>query len=349
MKKTICIFFAVIMLFALLASGCAVPAPTETKSPEKSEAASVEPSVAASESAQPSEPAKKRTIIWANPLIGHPVYVIQEQGFRKAAEDLGFEPVIVGNSAVDPEAYAKEIENAIVQQPDGIIACAYNWSAFEAVYKKAKEKNIPIVNTNADTPKEWRLAYIGTVPQNFGKIAAEQLIKKKNGKANVCIMTTALDVQQNMDIIDAFKKAIEGYPNMKISVIEADNADRVIAMQKFQEIFQAYPEVDSVVDLEATGPNAAAQVVKEMKLQDKMTIIGIDDIDETLENVRNGLIWGTLAQNFYVQGYVSAKLIMDHHAGKEIVDNNDSGLVFITKENIDTYKTDFEKTLDQFK
>lgn len=296
-----------------------------------------------------SEPKEKeKTIVFVNPLVGHPVYIAQEEGMKIAAKEFGFKPVIVGPTVIDAQNMVMEIETAIAQKVDGIVTVPFNWSAFKNVYQKAANAGIPIVNTGAETPEDWRLSFIGTDNTAYGILAADLLAEKMDGKVEVCIMMSQLDVANQVEIKDAFEMRIaEKYPNMNVAVIEADKADMMLAVQKFEEIFKAHPEVNAVVQLEATGGNAAAKVIDEYGIVDDVVILAIDDMAETLDNIREGLIWGTLAQNFYKQGYLSAKYIFDNAAGKEVPSVVDSGVVLITQENIDSYSDDMWAFLEE--
>lgn len=279
-------------------------------------------------------------IVWVNPLAGHPVYVMQTEAFLEAAKDYDFEPVCVGPSQIDVEQMVQELENAIAQRVDGIITYPLSPSSFGPVLEKAKKAGIPLVCTGADTPKDWRLGYVGTDTVAYGRQAAEYLIKRKNGKAKICIMHSRLDVQNQVETRKAFEEAIKPYPEMVVTVIEADRADMSVAVEKYQNIFRAYPEVDTVWDIEATGGAAAAQVAGEMGIADRLTILTIDDVDQTVDEIRKGRIWGTMAQNFYRMGYESAGMIMDHLVNRSKPSDVDSGTYLITRENVNTYKKD---------
>ncbi len=286
----------------------------------------------------PDKEAKERTIVWVNPLTGHPVYLMQEEAFGWAAKDYGFKPISVGPSQIDAENMVREIENAIAQKVDGIITVPFNWSAFQSVYDQAKKAGIPIVNTGADTPAEWRLAFIGTDNKAFGRDAARILIEKKKGKANICIMMSQLDIQNQVEQKQAFEEALKASPDMKVTVVEADKADMSLAVQKFEEVFKAYPQIDTVWMLEATGGVAAAKVAAEMGIANSITILAIDDVQQTVDEIRKGRIWGTLAQNFYRMGYEAAGFIMAHYAHQEVPASTDSKTTLVTQENVESYK-----------
>jgi len=281
-----------------------------------------------------------RTIVWVNPLVGHPVYNIQDAAFKRAAKDYGFTPVIVGPSTIGGggEGMVREIETSIVEKADGIITVPFNWSAFEAAYKQAGEAGIPIVNTGVDTPEKWRLSFIGTDNQAYGRKAADVLVKKTGGKANICIMMSQLDVQNQVESLAAFKKAIKPYRGMKVVVVEYDQADLSIATRKFEEVFRAYPQINTVLMLEATGGVAAAQVAREMGIASKVTILAIDDTKDTIDAVRKGGVWGTLVQNFPRMGYESAAIIMEHLNGKPVPKKIAMDVILVTKDNVKTYE-----------
>lgn len=281
----------------------------------------------------------KRTIVWVNPLVGHPVYNIQDAAFERAAKDYGFTPVIVGasNMGGGAETMVREIENAIATKADGIVTVPFNWSAFEAVYGQAAAAGIPIVNTGVDTPEKWRLSFLGTDNKAFGRKAAEVLAKRTGGKANICVMMSQLDVQNQVESLDSFKKAIKAYPEMRILVTEYDQADLAMATRKFEEVFRAYPRVDTVLMLEATGGVAAAQVAREMGIAKRMTILAIDDTKETIDAIRKGDVWATLAQNFPRMGYESARMIIDHLDKKPVPKAVPLDVILVTKDNLKTY------------
>jgi ribose transport system substrate-binding protein len=141
------------------------------------------------------------------------------------------------------------------------------------------------------------------------------------------------------------------YPNFKMVVNEFCNSDMLIAMQKYESVFKAYPEINLVIGVCGEAGPAAAKVVKEQKLQNKITVIAIDDVAETMDLIRDGTIYGTKAQNFYKMAQLCSEILVDYlrngkspakSADKQKYDF-DSGAIFVTKENIDNYKEAMKK------
>ena len=285
-------------------------------------------------------PAKEEVhFVFVTPLIGHPAWLEAKKGSEDAARDFGFRLSWVGPAVIDMDAQVQQIEIALAQKASGVFNCPLNPEAFLGVYKKAKEAGVPIINVQVDTPENTRLAFIGTGMVEYGQTAAEVLAKKMNGRANIAVLQTSMDSGNQNAEFDAFKKVIDAkYPNMKVIVRETDNSDMVIAADKFNAILSTYPNVDSLFCLEGSAAPAAARVLKERGMTDKVTVLGIDDMPETLGAIREGLIWGTLTQNYYYMGYHGCEMFLDHLAGKEVPSITDSGTTLVTIENIDSYK-----------
>jgi ABC-type sugar transport system substrate-binding protein len=356
MKKFLALVLASLMMVALLAA-CGAPAkPAESSAaPAVSSAAPAEssaaasPSESASASASPSAAAKGPfKIIFVNALVGHPVYNQQDEGVKAAAEALGKDVVdvqIVGSS--DTSALAEKtveiIDQAIAMKPDAMVCEPWD-ASINAALQRAKDAGIPVACTSNMPPEDLMFAFIGTDNTQYGITAAETLAEKTGGKANVMIMMSKLDISNQVEAKDAFEKTIkEKYPDMKVVLVDSDDANLQTATEKFDAAFRAYKEIDTVLMLEGTGAKAAAAVAKEQNR--KITVLGIDATEETLDGIKKGDIWGTLAQNFYKRGYESIRYCVEYLQGHTDTFNkiNDSGLVLVTKDNADSVLADLDK------
>ena len=287
---------------------------------------------------KPAVSGKRPRIVFVSVLLGHPVWLEAKRGAEDAGKELGFDLEWVGPSTIDLEAMARLLENAVDSRPDGILYVPPPVEGIEQVYEKAKKAGIPMVSVQADSPPETRLSHIGTEPVAYGQRAAELLGQKMNGKAKIAVIADNLANPFQGAKIESLKKTLaEKYPGMELVVTETDESDIAIAVDKIDQILKTYPQVNAFVMLVAEGAPAAAQVLKKNNRQD-VVVLGIDDMAETLQAIREGWVWATLVQDFYKMGYEGAKLIMDAHAGKPVPSSVDSGTIFVTSENITSYK-----------
>ena len=330
MKKLIALLLALVMVVGLVACGA------------KEEAA---PEAAPEAEAAPEETADAPYIIMVNALNGHPVYEQQAEAARKAAEDYGVNLEIIGPSmgtATLVADYVAAMENAITLQPDAIICEPFDPALFTCV-TQAHEAGIPVFCTSNGTDNtEEYISCTGTDNTQYGITAADMIAEATGGKANLLVVLGNLTTVNQVEQLEGIKSRIaEAYPDMKVVDAVADENDLSKAVTLFQDNFNAYPEIDTVVMLESTGGPGAAQVAKEMNKE--VRILDIDAVAETIANIQAGTEWATLAQNFFKRGYESVRMAYEYLTQDGQVEYGqfvDSATVLITAENAPTYEED---------
>lgn len=284
---------------------------------------------------------KKLNLVFVTPLVAHPVWDVARAGFEDAAKSLGFNGQYVGPQGIDFTEMVNQIELAIASKVDGIITMPISPTAMRPVLKKAAAAKIPVVFVAAEDPESTSLAFIGTNEANLGKQGGAA-IKAKFGKKplRAIVLQSTMDASFAIKARDGYLAALKDYPDFKMVLNEACNSDMQIAMQKFEAAFKAYPEINLVIGVCGEAGPAAAKVIKENKLEGKITVVAIDDVEETVNLIKTGSIWGTEAQNFYKMGNLGAKILVDYITkGKKPASTiNDSGSIFVTKDNLTSYK-----------
>ena len=332
MKKVMIIALALVISLSLFA--CNSPA----NEGESSQSQTVQ---TPSDDTEQTQPAGDKTlkITYISPLIGHPFWVAAKRGAEAAAAEMNAEVEWVGPQDININAQVEQTELAISNKVDGIIGCPLNPEAFEAVNKKAMDAGIPVINTGTDSEKEdTRTAYVGADENQMG-IDAADVIADTFGKANVATLVTALDTANQIKSYDALKQRCEEqYPDIKIITIEATNSDVLQGIDVVNSVLKAYPEVDMFYCLEANAPIAASKAIVEQNLVGKVNVLGVSDLDETLDYIRDGVMFATIAQNSYMYGYEAVRLICEYiRDGITPPSVTDAGCVLITKDNVDTY------------
>ena len=176
------------------------------------------------------------------------------------------------------------------------------------------------------------------------KLAADYVNEKMEGEANVLIMMANLDTSNQLEQKTAFEeKCAAEYPGIKVVLTDEDNGDSATALQRFEDNLKAHPEIDTIFCLESIGGVAAANAVEELGMEGQITILAIDDNEDTLQYIRDGRIWGTMAQNFYKMGYTAGEFASKYLKGETVDSIVDSGTILITEENIDSYTDEFYK------
>jgi ABC-type sugar transport system substrate-binding protein len=332
MKKLL-VVLVVMMLVASMFVGCAAPAAEEAPA-KKEEAKAEEP---AAEAAEPE--ADPYEIVFVTPLVAHPVWDVAKNGFEDAAAELGFIGQYVGPQGIDPAEMVNQIEIALANEVDAIITMPIAPEAMRPVLKKCADAGVPVVFVGSVDPESTSLSFIGTNEEAMGAMGAQAIMDKMAGEPiNAHILMSTMDASFAIKSRDGYLKAFESYEGeFNLVVNEACNSDMMVAMEKYQNSLAANPEINVLIGVCGEAGPAAAKVLNELG-RDDVLVVAVDDVAETMDFVKSGDIYGTMAQNFYKMGNLGARQLVDFlNDGTTPEAMNDSGAAFVSMENIDTY------------
>jgi ribose transport system substrate-binding protein len=282
----------------------------------------------------------KLNITFVTPLVAHPVWDVAREGFEAAARELGFNASYVGPQGIDPAEMVNQIEIALASGADAIITMPIAPEAMRPVFRKCAEQNIPVVFAGAEDDISTSLAFVGTNEAEVGRMGAEALMKKFDGKPIYAhVMQSTMDASFAIKARDGYNDAFKAYKGTYQMVLnEPANSDMMIAMERYQNALAAHPEINCLIGVCGEAGPAAAKVVKELNRPD-IVIMGIDDTAECLDYVKSGVIYATVAQNFYKIGYEPAKILYNYlkNGTKPASVKNDSGCMLVTQDNLNTY------------
>ncbi|MDL2236840.1 substrate-binding domain-containing protein [Christensenellaceae bacterium OttesenSCG-928-K19] len=278
-------------------------------------------------------------VIFITPLNNHPIWLDAKYGAEAKGRELGVTVTWSGPEIIDIEKQVEIMYDAIEQEYDAIIMYPVDPPAFEEVMRAARDAGIPVVAVCGDSDPALRDSYVGTDVVRFGQEAAELIGEKSGGQANLAILCTNYEIINQVHEYEAFEAVIkEKYPGIKIVAREADDTDTLKAIEKTIEILEEYPEVDFFWSMEGAGGPGIVRVLKERGLNEEIPVLATDSMTDMLDYIEAGDAWGSLAQNFYKLGMISVENAVNHIYGNEVEDVTDSGFVFITQENVQSFR-----------
>lgn len=282
----------------------------------------------------------KYNYTFISPLINHEYWMTLNEGIQAEAEKTGVSVNTVGETKVDVDAMTKYIDSAIASKVDGIITMALSPAAIGPAIDRAKDAGIPVVLVDTDAPESKRDAYVGTSNYDAGKAAGEAMIEATKGSAKIGVIRGSESQETDNDRIKGFEDAISAEKNMEIIDIQACNSDMLTGTQKVQDMLKAYPQITAIFGSEGTGAVAAGKVLVEQGREGELTVIGFDDTEECLDYIKQGVVYGTVAQKPNYMGQMAVDMLNQINNGEKLEKVLlDSGITFITKENVDTYVT----------
>jgi ribose transport system substrate-binding protein len=114
------------------------------------------------------------------------------------------------------------------------------------------------------------------------------------------------------------------------------------SVSRTEELLAAHRGLSAIFSVSAEGAPAAAAVVKRQGRAGRVLVAGFDDLGDTLQGIRDGSIVFCVVQNTYRMGWLSVERLLDAVNGMPVPAVIDTGVAFVDRRNIGTYKAAME-------
>ena len=331
MKKLIALVMVAIMIFAMAACGNTAKAPA-AEAPKADAPAANTPAAEAPAEEKVEEP----YIVMISPLLGNAIWDVAHNGFKQAIADFGWNGEVVGPTTVSPDEMANLLDIAIAEGADGIVT--QGLMPAEAI-NRAVEQGIEVMLVQGDNSgASGTFAYLGKDIVKEAELFYEEACKYvgKDEKMVVSIQlstlsdeTTALAYQY---IQDAFAKHPGGYELANTSIM---NSDTTKALTEWENTFNTYSDINVCINYAAEGLSACVKAADEAGI----TILGVDDLESTLDCIKQGKAAGTTVVSFWNFGYQACVWMHEHlvEGRNPAVRESDAGTMMVNAENIDSF------------
>lgn len=280
------------------------------------------------------------------PKVVHPWYESVKAGATAAIEEYKKQGIEINFEwdappTADIVVHTQKIEAAVAKKPDVIAVSVLDQASDTPVIDQAVGAGAKVITFDCDAPQSKRTIFVGhNKNEQDGADLAELLAKTIGGKGEVAMLIGSLSAPNHKERCAGFKKAMEKYPDIKIVSEQADNDDLEKAVALTENILKANPNVKGIFCCNASNPIGAARAVKDAGKASQVFIVGMDDMPETMEFIKEGVVTGTKVQRVFDIGYQAIKHMVEIAEGKTVPAEYPTGSYIVTKENLNEY---FEK------
>lgn len=258
MRKMFTVGLAAVMAMGLCACGSqkaaettAAPAAAETTAaPAQEEKKEEKEETTEAQASSETAGGEGYVVALCNYSIGNSWRAQMEQEFVAEAEKLKAEGVVseyyITNSNEDINKQISDMQDLITKKVDAIVITAASPTALAPVVEEATEAGIKVVSFDNVVETEEQVATVGIDEKEFGRIGAEWLVDKLDGKGKIVVLNgiagTATDSLRWGGAEEVFKQ----YPD--IEILGSVNASWDYAQGKaaMESMLSAYPEIDGV-------------------------------------------------------------------------------------------------------
>lgn len=317
MKKIVAFFLALSMAVVMLAGCGASQTPTTTEAPKAE-------TKAATEAAPAAETEQKELTIAGIVFKDEFTMKMVQQGYEDAAKDYGVN-LVLGNSMGDLANEQQLVYSYIDMGVDGIAITPYSEEASIPILKEAYDKGIEVAVANIKL-NDASFVCGGFTSQDLlngqklGDYTAKYLSDKYGNDLKIAIMDfdAAIPEQSKARYGGFLEKLTANGVNYEIvaqqsSTSKNDNVPIVEAM------LAGAPDCNVFYCTSAAFTNVVVQVVMNMGLSDKITVVGYDMGEQTATQLldENSPLYCTLEQDMYTMGYKAVEQLARTLRGEE--------------------------------
>ncbi len=187
--------------------------------------------------------------------IGYDVYFLGNSWSVQLAEEFKaaaelhkdkIKSLVMTESGGSADKEISNVEDMIAQKVDAIIITPLNPSALAPVCEKAMKAGIVVILNAAKISTDQYTSLVTVNDTDFGKVGAEWLAKKLNGKGKIIALNGIPGISVSEERFQGAKEVFAKYPGIEIVGAAAADWDYAKAKTAVANLLQANPVIDGV-------------------------------------------------------------------------------------------------------
>lgn len=262
------------------------------------------------------------------------------KGAKTAGADLGGKYKVTfqgpeSETAID--AQVNMVDNAVNRGVAGIVLAASDPVALVPAVRKAYESGIPVVliDSGLNSDGKYYQSFLATDNRAAGKLAAEKLLAKVKG-GKVAVMSFTQGAASAIERTGGFIDEVKSKADYKIVGPYYSNSEMVTALNQTEDVLGSNPDIAAIFGANEPTAVGMARAVKQKGFAGKIVAVGFDGNSDLQNFVRDGTLDGIVVQSSYQMGYKGVDTIGKIIKGEKVEKVIDTGVVYVTKENIDS-------------
>ncbi len=267
------------------------------------------------------------------------------QNVKKGADDAlkelnGYKITFQGPAAESNIAdQVNMIENAVNRKVAGIVLAPSDPDALIPSVKKAYENGIPVVIIDSmlsDAGKDYYQAFLATDNRAAGELCAKALIDALGTKGKIAVMSYVAGVGSEVGRVGGFKDYIKKNSDLEIIGTFYSQSQMANALNQTTDMLAANPDLSGVFGANEPTAIGMGRAIVQAGKAGQIVAIGFDGNEDLQGFIKDGTLKAIAVQGSYQMGNLGVKAIGDILAGKKVKKFIDTGVVIVTKDNIDS-------------
>lgn len=209
---------------------------------------------------------------------GNPYNAKQIQGFKEVIEAQGGKCITKEPEAATAEAQITMINELVAQQVDSIAIAANDTDALQPALTAAKNAGIAISSFDSSTNAASRAVHVNQAgTEIIGQTLMDAILDITGGSGQFAILSATSQATNQNAWIEAMKKVMEDskYSGLELVDIVYGDDEYQKSVDQTQALLSNYPDLKVICAPTTVGIMAAAKVLQDQGVADKVKLTGL--------------------------------------------------------------------------
>ncbi|HYD97845.1 MAG TPA: ABC transporter substrate-binding protein [Alphaproteobacteria bacterium] len=153
--------------------------------------------------------------------------------------------LVVQSATVDVQGQIAHVRNFVNQKVDAVIINPNSPTAFNPVFKTAKEAGILVIATDAEVSSKDAI-YVGIDQKAWAATSAQWLADALGGKGKVVTINGVAGHPANQMRVEGYREVFQKYPGIQVLNESNANWDQAQGQQTMKTLLATYPDINGV-------------------------------------------------------------------------------------------------------
>jgi ribose transport system substrate-binding protein len=291
--------------------------------------------------------------VWISNASNLPLFVERVYpGLESARKALNVKVRISGPTAVDLAAFIATVDAECTANPAGVIVVGGWDDALASEVDKCIDKKVPTVVTDGDLPMSKRLTYLGTNWYNLGYQHGQYQCRyhaeaglKAGEIGTISFLAASNFIAARQGLRDALAKEC---PDVKVVADEESGTNVEQVAANTAAIIQGHPNLTGMVGFDSEAGPGIVRAVTEAGKSGQIIITSNEAGRDFMNSIKDGTVKMINMEKYETMDFFAVSYLYTFH--NDIIRNlgmdqwlqnplpaiGDSGLIFVTNENVDT-------------
>ena len=291
--------------------------------------------------------------VWISNASNLPLFVERVYpGLESARKALNVNVRIAGPTAVDLAAFITTVDAECTKNPAGVIVVGGWDDALASEVDKCIDKQVPTIVTDGDLPMSKRLTYLGTNWYNLGYQHGQYQCRYhaeaglQSGQiGTISFLAASNFIQARQGLRDALAKEC---PGVEVVADEESGTNVEQVAANTAAIIQGHPDLTGMVGFDSEAGPGIVRAVTESGKAGQIIITSNEAGRDFLNTIKDGTVKMINMEKYETMDFfgvlylytfhndIIRNLNMDHWLQNPLPAIGDSGLIFVTADNVDT-------------